>query len=210
MPYIYALCDPDTQEVRYVGKTKSIQERYKAHLTSQSSANTHRKYWIRSLRKQGKKPLIKVLEEVDASIWKERERWWIAEMRQQGARLTNLTDGGEGTNGYKHTPETKAKISASNTGKKKTLNPDVMGPEHFNKGRVPHNKGVSMSKEQVLSLVSIHQKLTLEQIEEVRRLLREGNLYQWEIAQMFNVAQPTIHRIKKGYVYFAEKECNGC
>lgn len=116
MTYIYALCDPDTQEVRYVGKADDVQKRYEQHIWIKASPNSYRKSWIKSLQKQGKQPLIKVLEEVDASIWKERERWWIAEMRRQGARLTNLTDGGDGVDGLKHTPESLRKMSEAHKG----------------------------------------------------------------------------------------------
>lgn len=116
MTYIYALCDPDTQEVRYVGKTDDIQKRYEQHIWIKTSPNTYRKSWIKSLQKQGKQPLIKVLEEVNASIWKERERWWIAEMRRQGARLTNLTNGGDGIDGLRHTPESLKKMSEAHKG----------------------------------------------------------------------------------------------
>jgi hypothetical protein len=40
------------------------------------------------------------------------ERFLIAGLRVTGVRLANLTDGGDGPSGYRHTPETKAKISA--------------------------------------------------------------------------------------------------
>ena len=109
--YIYALCDPDTNEVRYVGKADNPTERYKAHLLTVGRPNTHRKAWVQSLIRQGKKPLLKLLEEVTGDNWRERERWWIAEMRHRGARLTNLTDGGDGVDGYHHTEETRRKLA---------------------------------------------------------------------------------------------------
>jgi len=30
--YIYALCEPDTEEVRYIGRTLNISKRYSAHI----------------------------------------------------------------------------------------------------------------------------------------------------------------------------------
>jgi plasmid stability protein len=51
----------------------------------------------------------------------EAEKRWIHSLREQGAPLTNLTDGGEGTPGREVLPETRAKISAGQMGNKNGL-----------------------------------------------------------------------------------------
>jgi hypothetical protein len=51
----------------------------------------------------------------------EREQVWIRSLREQGANLTNLTDGGEGIPGYKFSPEACAKNSAAKMGNKNAL-----------------------------------------------------------------------------------------
>jgi hypothetical protein len=111
MPYIYALCDPDTEEVRYVGKANEVRIRYSAHLLVKGRPNHHRIHWIQSLLRQGKSPVLQILEEVTEDTWVERERWWISEMKRQGVRLTNLTDGGEGLTGFVPTEEQRRKMS---------------------------------------------------------------------------------------------------
>ena len=47
------------------------------------------------------------------------ERWWIAYGRALGWPLTNLTAGGEGSAGRPVSPETRAKMRASNLGQKR-------------------------------------------------------------------------------------------
>src|SRR5208283_1122361 len=57
------------------------------------------------------------LSEADAFA-REIER--IAYWRAQDVRLVNLTDGGEGPSGYRHSAETKQKMSMARTGQKRS------------------------------------------------------------------------------------------
>ena len=121
--YIYALTDPRTEEVRYIGKT--VNEplfRLERHLEeAQKDVCTYKCDWIRSLISKGLEPGLSVLEIVFyPDIWQERERWWIAFARERGFHLTNLTDGGEGGAGmlgHKHTLESKRRMSLAKKGK---------------------------------------------------------------------------------------------
>jgi len=110
---IYALTDPDGA-VRYVGKSSSGLHRPKAHRApSQLKPKTYRAAWIRSLFAQGQDYGIQSLEELPSGDGlSDAERRWIAHGRAAGWRLTNLTDGGDGTPGWKHSPETRALLSA--------------------------------------------------------------------------------------------------
>lgn len=115
---IYALTEPDTGEVRYVGKAEDLEVRYKRHLYPQElNANTHKARWIRKLLSDGKYPGMLVLERVALADWQESERCWISKLKGEGAALTNLCSGGFGrTKGLKHTPEAVAKIVKHLTG----------------------------------------------------------------------------------------------
>jgi group I intron endonuclease len=110
--FIYALCDPRTDDVRYVGKSNDPEKRLRDHLQCRST-NVHKDRWLSKLKSQGQKPLLRVLEECDRSDWKDCERFWIATLLESGAALLNLTDGGDGIEGYSHSLETKAKMSES-------------------------------------------------------------------------------------------------
>ena len=114
--FIYALCDPDTQEIRYIGKANSIRRRYSDHINEcKTNRKSHKISWIKSLLVMNKKPLMKVLDEVPQDDWKLWEVHYIYLYKSKGANLTNLTEGGQG-NGYKHTEESKQRMSKSKKG----------------------------------------------------------------------------------------------
>lgn len=112
--FIYVLIDPETQEVRYVGKANNPQVRFGSHLRDKQ--NTHKTNWIRKLQSKGLKPLMEVIEEVPYEQWKEREMFWIAFYQAQGCNLTNSTGGGDG---HDLAPESRAKISAAAKARKR-------------------------------------------------------------------------------------------
>lgn len=107
---IYSLLDPDTKEVRYIGKTsRELKHRYREHI-SYLKDNTHKVKWIKKLKSSNKLPIIELLEECTELNWSEREKYWIA----QFTNLTNSTDGGEDG---KHTEEVIDRLRLLNTGK---------------------------------------------------------------------------------------------
>ena len=92
---IYTLSDPDTGEVRYVGKANNMLRRLKTHLRDSATRNTPLYAWVRKLTAKNKLPRMDVLRVVDASEWEEAEREAIACYRIAGG-LLNLADGGAG------------------------------------------------------------------------------------------------------------------
>ena len=110
---IYGLLDPVTGECRYVGKTGGrIDKRLKGHLSDarrRKFESIPRFRWINSLS-LSLPPRIVELERCERD-WREAEVEWIAVMKREGARLLNCTDGGEGAEGYKHSPEMRARMS---------------------------------------------------------------------------------------------------
>ena len=92
MVEIYGLLDPDSGDLRYVGKAKNAQKRLKVHLFERKLTRPVNR-WVKSLVDQGKCPVLKVLEVVEDDKWEEAERRLIAEHRKT-ANLLNLADGG--------------------------------------------------------------------------------------------------------------------
>jgi hypothetical protein len=96
---IYALTDPDSGEVRYVGQTKDVWKRYSGHLLmAKGSASKHG--WFKDLQQRQRGPLLKILEEhIETHEAKAREEWWIKYYRGDGADLVNAkaTRGPRGT-----------------------------------------------------------------------------------------------------------------
>jgi hypothetical protein len=93
--YIYSLKDPETNEIRYIGKTTNINTRLKAHITRSRHNKYHSARWVQSVLKRGLRPIIELVEECTEENWIEREKHWIAYYRER-FDLTNVLEGGEG------------------------------------------------------------------------------------------------------------------
>ncbi len=121
---IYVLRHPITLEIRYVGKTvATLSIRLSNHISETNSKQKKQRYinnWIKSLRPL--RPTIELICETDGD-GSEQEKTYIQYLRRNGCRLTNLTDGGEGTVGFKptFTDEHRAKISAAKMGHQVTV-----------------------------------------------------------------------------------------
>lgn len=115
---IYTLSDPITLKIKYVGITsKTLEKRLKGHLKTKNNF-THKANWIKKLQKENLLPIIEEIDVVKFEEWQFWEQYWISQFKSWGYSLTNHTEGGEGTFGYKHTEEQRLKNSLSNKNKK--------------------------------------------------------------------------------------------
>jgi NUMOD3 motif len=108
---IYALCDPQSGEVRYVGQTRDMVARLCKHMRDvrySPPGSRHVLDWIRSLAPV--EPDVVILETDPPGGLNEAEKAWIATLRLYGCRLTNLTDGGSFGPIYGQTPWNKGKV----------------------------------------------------------------------------------------------------
>jgi len=114
--FIYALCDPRTYEVRYIGKADNPHKRFHEHLI-RTIGHTKKICWIRYLLRVGLRPIIQILEQCDLSVWQQRERFWISFYKDIiGCELTNGATGGFGGGGMKghhHSDSAKEKMRES-------------------------------------------------------------------------------------------------
>lgn len=115
---IYALADPRTGEVRYVGKAVDPVRRLQQHLTrfQLTTYRSQKNSWLLSLLDAGVTPTLHVLELVDHQDANAAEIRWIAKAIEMGGRLTNGTAGGDG--GAITDPDAKARIRAAHLGSK--------------------------------------------------------------------------------------------
>ena len=123
MTNIYTLSDPDTKEIRYVGKTvKSLEERLNNHVQETRmngyGKRTYKNNWIKGLLLIGKLPVVEALDIVDDTQGSDVEIYWIAQVKAWGFRLTNMTAGGDGNNNQVFTEESRRKRSLMRTGYK--------------------------------------------------------------------------------------------
>lgn len=113
--FIYALLDPVTEEIRYIGRSNAPQKRYSRHLEGLSeltreicpetakikldcdceihktrNPSNSSRYWIADLKRRNLKPTLKILERVEPPYRViEREMRWICHLIQQKANLLN-------------------------------------------------------------------------------------------------------------------------
>lgn len=104
---VYAFRTYDNSEFRYVGMTtSSVTVRERQHF--KTAASGRRTPFYDWLRKQGRENAIAVPMEVFTSHLDDlamAEQTWISQLRQEGHRLLNLSDGGKGPNGHIWTEE---------------------------------------------------------------------------------------------------------
>lgn len=115
--FIYALCDPNTEAVRYIGWTYDVKRRLAQHRQRALSETTHKANWLNRLRALGFSPEVTILESGDKS-WAKAEQRWIAYYRAMGNDLVNATNGGEGVPGIVFSVETREKMAQAKRGRK--------------------------------------------------------------------------------------------
>jgi hypothetical protein len=134
--FIYALLDPETGKIRYVGKAKNLGNRLSRHLRDKTV--NHRTSWIKNLASRGLQPAMELLDTVPVSEWQFWEREYIRVFRALGMNLVNSTDGGDGVSGevlarlsqsmrgnkfglgHRHTPEAREKIGLASSRRVRT------------------------------------------------------------------------------------------
>src|ERR1019366_2288487 len=116
MLYIYAYENKINGKM-YVGQTVNIKARDRSHIKSSTATG-----FDGALKKYGRDKFnLFVIDIVDTDEQaNEIEIFWIAEMRKFLGRsnVYNLTDGGQGTRGVKHSEESKKHLSDIRTGEK--------------------------------------------------------------------------------------------
>lgn len=124
MFFAYILRDPETQKAFYVGKGQG--NRPLAHIIeAKKTKHTYKpnKYKLNTIRKILNKGLEVIIQKIEAPSEQEAIEMEMLLIAMYGRRdiktgiLTNCTDGGDGTSGYKHTAEALRKMSECQKGK---------------------------------------------------------------------------------------------
>lgn len=90
---VYALADPRTNEVRYIGCSKNVRHRYYHHMHNRENNNVVKRDWIADLKAKGIKPTLSILEEFTSKRNAlDSEVYWLQFYARQGAPLTNMRD----------------------------------------------------------------------------------------------------------------------
>lgn len=90
MYFIYALTDPRTEIVAYVGITNNPNARLQEHINC-TGPNDEKKTWTRKLQAEGYDPRMKILEVVDTKREAlAREKYWMQHYTSLGIAITNM------------------------------------------------------------------------------------------------------------------------
>lgn len=111
---IYALVDPNTFLVRYIGQTIcDVQKRYNQHLYQwkrEKGRIRHSSSWIKSLAKKNQKPILEIIEDnIEIELLNIKEINYIQLFKSIGTNLCNHSLGGQGSRGCKMSEESKLK-----------------------------------------------------------------------------------------------------
>ncbi len=123
---VYGLASSENGKIRYVGQTTQLlHKRFDSHLNfPKNRRHVYVNKWIASVIRKKFNVICFPIE--NDAVYSDAEKRWIAWYRSHGARLVNLTDGGEGIYGLKRSKEFRLHMSHVMRGKKKT-------PEHIEK-----------------------------------------------------------------------------
>lgn len=121
---IYGITEPESCFVKYVGFTsRPLGDRIAGHIAQAKRADLYPvSRWIRGLLLKGLTPEFKVLEEGYGGDWGAREKFWIKLCRFINKDLKNMTDGGEGTPGYKVTDAMRERMKKNHHSKNRCAN----------------------------------------------------------------------------------------
>ena len=217
--YIYALKCPETNIIKYVGKSYIPKRRYIEHL-SKSRNDKCRSIplygWINELLNNNLKPILEILEECETKIWAEKEKEWIAKFGI--SNLLNRNHGGfepPNTNGLKWTDEQKQNHPSHNRkGKPQWIDTPhpLLGKKHPAKGqkrtkefcnlmreqrRINNGmKGVKLSDERIEQIKKAN-SIKVALIDDYGNILKEYSS-QKEAAIELNLDSGAIVRVCKG------------
>lgn len=215
MFYVYCIQNVTNKKI-YVGFTVNYEKRWSEEIRAAFNKNCkdYEKILSRAFRKYAKNQkevkdffTFQVLEEfIYSSEALEAEQFWIEYFRsnihQFGAQSGyNCTIGGDTTFGFRHSEESKQKISEKQTGKYIGENNPFFGKKHTEEtkqklrdtwakskalgARTPHNKGVPMTAEhrELLNKACSEKlsgegngraKLNWDQVNEIREKYKNG------------------------------------
>jgi hypothetical protein len=193
--------------------------------------DSHKTHWI----SVSGEPTVEILESGESLHgWAEAERRWISHFRNAGSRLTNATDGGDGTPGFYPGTETRKKMSAAHVGRKmppesiaKTaaaLRGRKQSPAHIaalaatRKGKIPMAAteaaakwwlGRKQSAEHVQKRIAAHIGVPRPELhrltEEQAIFAKNSGMSLRATAKILGVGVTTIFEIRKGKVYAARE-----
>lgn len=200
---IYGLRVINTTHIRYVGYTTECpKKRFKRHLSSKKS--DYKTNWINSIGKENIEFFIIEDNIKTHKILCEREIFYISKYRNEGHKLTNLTNGGDGWYKMSLSENHKRNISLNHVDVSGIKNP-MFGKTHTNETkellRISNtNKIVSSitrKKQSNNNIGSNNNKSILSESDVIliREIYKLDKLTYLQLATIYGVKKSAIHKI---------------
>lgn len=210
MAYLYRHIRLDKNEPFYIGIGSD--DKYQ-----RANSKTHRnQHWLAIVNKTEYKVDI-LIDDISYDYAKEKEIEFIDiyKRTEDNGTLCNITKGGDGVLGLKHTEEARRKMGEPNKGKvisewhKKRISEFHKGKKHSEEtklkmsqkalGEKNHMYGKTISEETRLKMISSAKigennsasKLKTEDVLEIRRLNKEG-ISKRKLSEQFNIAKSNV------------------
>lgn len=202
--YIYKITNLINQKI-YIGKTNNPKRRWYHHVRDSKKPSDHpRKFIIHhAISKYGKDNFsFEIIDsDEDEKIIFQKEIDLIKYFKNLGEVLYNVTNGGEGVNGYLPTEETRNKISLANKGKLAGKNNPmfgqgdlVLGDKNPFYGKTHSEESKNKMSKMRLGEGNSRAILNEQAVCEIR--LNVNNLTVKELALLYKINIQTIYRIK--------------
>jgi group I intron endonuclease len=213
MPYyIYKITNQINEKI-YIGKTLNIQKRWNSHKTAarQQKPNDF-SYLHRAMTKYGFDNFT--IEEIESYDTEQealsQETYYISHLQSNNRDIGyNLTIGGDGVSGYKHTEEFKRRKSKDYQGRNIGKENPFYGKNHTEKFKLNHSQYMRLwlknNKDIYIQLNTKQCNFSTEQCLAIQRQYLEGNISFEQLAKDYSTNLHTIHNIIHG-TYFAIKD----
>ena len=208
---IYIITNDINRKV-YVGQTKNIEERFKAHCKPASAKENS--LIDKAIQKYGKEHFTVKILESQVENYDEREKYWIKYYNSQTPFGYNILEGGNKPPTYCGDDHPNVKISDTDVIKLKndlkntqiSLNELALKYNISKRQVLRINQGISRSKinEQypIRTNPNINGKLTEEQVDEIIELLKYTYRFNGDIAKEYGVQVHTISDINSGKSHY--------
>jgi hypothetical protein len=176
MAVVYIHKRPDNNDIFYVGIGNDVKRAY--------NTINRNDYWKRKYNKYGLKVDI-ISENLSLDAAREMEKFLIASIGVEN--LCNMTLGGEGAFGLKHTEKTKTKL-------KELLTSYSVGRVHDKETREKISRTRKEKGIQISEITRQRQKEAWRQASmKVKELTTNTICYMWEAVEIFNASYRTVN-----------------
>ena len=198
---VYTITDPRDYLIKYVGITTNPKNRFCKHNSyKQGKEGILKRNWVIKLKSLGLNPIIDIIDEGSIEYCQNAETGYIRLLTSCGAKLKN-----KAKNGFlfRHTEETKRKLSIAKTGKKlseehkKSLsltNSKFWLGKKFNE---KHLKNLSEARKGIAAYNKGIYKYKKELILDIQNDYNTGQYSQLDLSKKYNISKSTIDRYLK-------------